>query len=719
MNNINIKKFLTILTAAFSLFVFAGCSGIDGDKTNKSTKQILLTGSIVTAGARSATTSFDIPQGANYRMEARQGEKQTDITINDNLSFDTVLPCAGNWTVYLYIVGAGCVDCYHTTTEINVPEDVDSFQMGNIVINPTYDGVGDIYLKFKTESNLIKYLRYSAILCYRTGFENSLKNGGTVNFENKTATLYLPDVHANPYEVTFEFCDENGHVLYSCRENVTVFAGFHTDTWVGNGAHLVEAKVDEGATEFCVTQKLISDYGADLVPNSQYLLYSTSSGATDYYFADYADEEIIAGETIPLTGDSRNNSFAFDKDGNICISLIRESGKNKKVQMNGRVYEFDDDEIDMNCNAILIDRKTNYFYIVYCMQADFKLFQFPNFIDGTDETRMESKTTIPISFPYPAFDSTDYHDMDIFAIYDNIIYGIKKVQMSYDVIFYTIDLNEPYPKAERIYLDADAFKDFGIDRETLYNCSISDILYQEGNIYFLLNDVNLSDYSNNTFHSRGAVCCYNLFTKKISNVIGWANTPLSNDHYAYLAYEKSTYKTELLQYTSDDITYYPLIKASDWKHMMDGNQMFYIYGLEESDDGFYGPRKFIALEPKKLVIADDGVAFYTDANDAYRAKNTNRVVTVDLESFTMDSTDASSSIEFDEKVTRESGLLEGNCCSYESVKSSVTPVYDSRDHVSQPHSFFTGDENKVMFSTVETGDNTTTVGATPVVPLDN
>ena len=49
---------------------------------------------------------------------------------------------------------------------------------------------------------------------------------------------------------------------------------------------------------------------------------------------------------------------------------------------------------------------------------------------------------------------------------------------------------------------------------------------------------------------------------------------------------------------------------------------------------FFGPVKFIAIKPKKLVIADDGIAFYTD-NDFLKYKNVNRIVTVDLESFSI------------------------------------------------------------------------------------
>ena len=51
---------------------------------------------------------------------------------------------------------------------------------------------------------------------------------------------------------------------------------------------------------------------------------------------------------------------------------------------------------------------------------------------------------------------------------------------------------------------------------------------------------------------------------------------------------------------------------------------------------FYGPYKFIGLKPRRLVISDDGVAFYTDDDGALSAKNVNRKVTVNLADFSIE-----------------------------------------------------------------------------------
>ena len=50
--------------------------------------------------------------------------------------------------------------------------------------------------------------------------------------------------------------------------------------------------------------------------------------------------------------------------------------------------------------------------------------------------------------------------------------------------------------------------------------------------------------------------------------------------------------------------------------------------MSEDADGFFGPRKFIALRPDKLVIADDGT-FYYEKDGAFCFKNIDRAVVFD------------------------------------------------------------------------------------------
>ena len=54
---------------------------------------------------------------------------------------------------------------------------------------------------------------------------------------------------------------------------------------------------------------------------------------------------------------------------------------------------------------------------------------------------------------------------------------------------------------------------------------------------------------------------------------------------------------------------------------------------KKTDKSFCGPQRIIAVKPKKLVIADNGIAFYTAADGTWAYKNKNRMFVVDLDHF--------------------------------------------------------------------------------------
>ena len=64
--------------------------------------------------------------------------------------------------------------------------------------------------------------------------------------------------------------------------------------------------------------------------------------------------------------------------------------------------------------------------------------------------------------------------------------------------------------------------------------------------------------------------------------------------------------------------------------------VYSVSSTNPSEKYLSNPTKVIGIKPKKLVIADDGLAFYTDS-DVLAYKNINRVVTIDLEEFVIES----------------------------------------------------------------------------------
>ena len=117
------------------------------------------------------------------------------------------------------------------------------------------------------------------------------------------------------------------------------------------------------------------------------------------------------------------------------------------------------------------------------------------------------------------------------------------------------------------------------------NCpEFTDMRIIDGKLYLLIRHLSsISDYS----YSTGCVLCVNL-SDNVTNVYGWDDN-------------KCTKTT-----SEDGVT------AFSYKH---------------NDYTFYGPDKIVAIKPKQIVIADDGV----EHDSGYDGKNKQRLVVFDLQ----------------------------------------------------------------------------------------
>lgn len=143
------------------------------------------------------------------------------------------------------------------------------------------------------------------------------------------------------------------------------------------------------------------------------------------------------------------------------------------------------------------------------------------------------------------------------------------------------------------------------------NITITDMHCEGDYIYLIMRDVN---YNSSEFHSLGGVCTIStdlsLPTEK-KQFVGWANDSVNT--------------------TGNGIYTY--------KH----------------DECFYGPQKIIAIKPKEIILADDGVSIETDDNAIL---NKNRVVVFNLFDNSINgSYDAPAVIEFELST---SGYYKGN-----------------------------------------------------------
>ena len=123
------------------------------------------------------------------------------------------------------------------------------------------------------------------------------------------------------------------------------------------------------------------------------------------------------------------------------------------------------------------------------------------------------------------------------------------------------------------------------------NITITDMHCEGDYIYLIMRDV-MDSGSSSVFHSLGGVC---TISTDLSLPAG---------------------KNQFVGWASDSVN-----KTGD------GETAIYTY---KHDDYFYGPQKIIAIKPKEIILADDGVSIETDSSGPNQRLNKNRVVVFNL-----------------------------------------------------------------------------------------
>ena len=169
---------------------------------------------------------------------------------------------------------------------------------------------------------------------------------------------------------------------------------------------------------------------------------------------------------------------------------------------------------------------------------------------------------------------------------------------------------------------------------------ITDILiHYDGYVYVLVSqngekyvtDAYLTNESTNTLYSRGAIL--RLYSTsngfKVSAKTGWTES-------ARTIYTKGEAPSSLK--SSSTLNENAIEFLDNFKSGLD----LYIPKYSERNSHFYGPRRFVAIKPKELAIADSGAnLMLPDYNDNKKTTGGffkhNRIVNVDLYKFAIDS----------------------------------------------------------------------------------
>ncbi len=202
-----------------------------------------------------------------------------------------------------------------------------------------------------------------------------------------------------------------------------------------------------------------------------------------------------------------------------------------------------------------------------------------------------------------------YNYIDILAFKHNIIANSTghTINDSYDETYKLFTIKYP----------------FSYDGSTFISFNVQDAICYQNNLYVLCNVPS----QKSDLQYFGFIAKLDLSTKKVS-IIGQNNISNKNN--------------------------------TDSKY---SNLNYYDFGLGKgylSDDKskiLIAPQRFIAIKPKKLIVSDDGFVYEWLYGDTYNYKNSNRAITIDLDSFSITNIQKLNNITWNVERTDDFGIM--------------------------------------------------------------
>lgn len=653
LNKIN-KLFIAGFAFLFTL-ILAGCAGdVDLPLMYSPDNGTYIVNGCISFGEnnaalsqRTATSSFSV-DGLSWEIRVYKIDEKTDseayktFKADSDGKFSVTLDGKGKYD-FMALLMKDEVVCASGHAELTIVGPV--LDQLKITIKPVEAGEGKINLEVSLDSSAAE--KVNNVKVYFMGpvspetsddmvkidFLNKLMSGiynKTFSVSGGKARIVYDNFFSGSYLAKLSFDDAAGNTLYSCEQVINVYPGFTTDTWYGSAS--------DG--KLTVSNSMINGYGAEIVPNFDKLLLWKHAEWNEgnemkgdfYYLVDENSAGSFIAPTVPssisdptfrdfvsasvfytkfMAGDSGSDFTFFDAEGNSYLLLFTgqiESGiySTKK----GGIFVSDSD-LALNEDEVIdftIDLKNN---VAYSLKGgDFDVIcRYPNMISSNGANTDNEEISLGCG------------NINSFVVYDGKAYALCKENDYIIRVFDTYDEEaiKPMIKEYSVNLN-DSFID------ALGTAMITDMLYQDGRLYLLYKETFSWPSSATTIGNRGAVIEVNLFDGSVRNT-GLTTSALSNTEYKLQGYNNS------LMYTDEECKT-PYIPSEEIL-MNSSVQYPKICFPNEGEKSFYGPTRFIAVKPKKLVIADEGLAFYTD-NELLRYKNVNRVVYVDLENFAVE-----------------------------------------------------------------------------------
>lgn len=461
---------------------------------------------------------------------------------------------------------------------------------------------------------------YKAIRAFQ--FSSSLEDYPSIscdsnlgNYEITDTSVKITDTVSLPVSITDKNSGEELAIIPIIYD--PVLAGKYCVS--GSIPKITPVKGQTTSTSFDVQKLGITDTAT--------VTYTTYDSGMKYY--------LDSGPEFQVSSASPN--FCFDADGYFYALDNYESNNISIQSSNPRINDGSLSGVE-NLSGITVDHATNILYAWYGMQGNFSIYKLPTVIaQGVSEDMV----TISPTFDSTVFGSNGicYHGGELLVINNGKAYGFVSGgdPTLTNGKFYELDLTEETPAAELININDKISEALpGVSERA----KITDMLYQDGAVYILLNESPSYNDENSTY-SRGAVIKYDISSGNIKTV-GWTEGKVTND--VKTGAKAGQYGNQLYENRGVESDFVPYV----YDFGSNGGGMDYSFNApyDNIDSVFSGPQKFVAIKPKKLVVADSGVAFYTDDEGVLKYKDVNRVVYVDLEKLSITGAEDVSDVDF-------------------------------------------------------------------------
>lgn len=661
LNKIN-KIFIAGFAFLFTL-ILAGCAGdVDQPLMYSPDNGTYIVNGCISFGEnnaalsqRTATSSFSV-DGLSWEIRVYKIDEKTDseayktFTADSDGKFSVTLDGKGKYD-FMALLMKDEVVCASGHAELTILGPV--LDQLKITIKPVEAGEGKINLEVSLDSSAAE--KVNNVKVYFMGpvspetsddmvkidFLNKLMSGiynKTFPVSGGKAQIVYDNFFSGSYLAKLSFDDAAGNTLYSCEQVINVYPGFTTDTWYGSAS--------DG--KLTVSNSIINGYGAEIVPNFDKLLLWKHAEWNEgnemkgdfYYLVDensigrftaltaptkvVEQEELDAFEAFAQSAkfyskigkySSGFDTTCFDAEGNAYLVRVSDNapGEGSGVESTRDGWKFVGHSAisldDGNVIDFTIDLKYNVAYSLKGGDLDV-IYRYPDMISSNGVDTEKEEITLVCG------------NINSFVVYDGKAYALCKENDYIIRVFDTYDEGPIKPMIKEYSVNLNDFFN-----DALGTAMITDMLYQDGRLYLLYKEAFSWPSSATTIGNRGAVIEVNLFDGSVRNT-GLTTSALSNTEYKLQGYYNDS-----LMYTDEACTI-PCIPSEE---MLMNSSVQYpkICFPNEGEKSFYGPTRFIAVKPKKLVIADEGLAFYTD-NELLLYKNVNRVVYVDLENFAVE-----------------------------------------------------------------------------------